>query len=98
MGFISSLLFQKNLREINAQPTIMKRSFFMSWSNPPYDFSLDLYALVMAKDSKLRIARFKVEFLKRLQGESKWNLGVASRYKFVVRTLKYSLMLRRAMK
>jgi glycosyltransferase involved in cell wall biosynthesis len=98
MGFISSLLFQKSLREINAQPTIMKRSFFMSWSNPPNDFSLDLYALVMAKDSKLRIARFKVEFLKRLQGESKWNLGFASRYKFVIRTIKYSLKLRRGMK
>jgi hypothetical protein len=98
MGFVSSLLFQKSLREINAQPTIMKRSFFMSWSNPPNDFSLDLYALVMAKDAQLRIARFKVKFLKRLQGESKWNLGFASRYKFIIRTMKYSLKLRKEMK
>jgi glycosyltransferase involved in cell wall biosynthesis len=95
MGFISTLLFQKSLREINAQPTIIKRSFFMSWSNPPNDFSLDLYALVMAKNSKLKIARFKVQFLKRLQGESKWNFGFASRFKFIIRTIKYSIKLRR---
>ncbi len=97
MGFITSLLFQKRLQEVNAQPTLMDRSIYVSWSDPPNDFSLDLYALVMAKTAKLKIARFKVNFLKRLEGESNWNFGFASRYKFAIRTMKYSLQLRKRM-
>jgi glycosyltransferase involved in cell wall biosynthesis len=94
MGLITSLLFQKRLWEVNAQPTLMNRSIFVSWLNPPNDFSLDLYALVMAKNEKMKIARFKVKFLKRLGGKSKWNSGFLSRYKFIIRTMKYSLKLR----
>jgi glycosyltransferase involved in cell wall biosynthesis len=97
MGFITSLLFQKRLQEVNAQPTLMNRSIYVSWSDPPNDFSLDLYALVMAKNLNLKIARFKVDFLKRLEGESKWNSGFFSRYKFIVRTIKYSMLLRKTM-
>jgi glycosyltransferase involved in cell wall biosynthesis len=97
MGFITSLLFQKRLQEVNAQPTLMERSIYVSWSDLPNDFSLDLYALVMAKTVNLKIARFEVNFLKRLEGESKWNSGFASRYKFIIRTIKYSLQLRKRM-
>jgi glycosyltransferase involved in cell wall biosynthesis len=97
MGLITSLLFQTPLREVNAQPTIMTRSVFVSWLNPPNDFSLDLYALVMAKNSSRRIARFEVKFLERIEGESKWNSGFLSRYKFIARTIKYSLRLRKGM-
>ena len=97
MGFVTSLLFQVRLQEVTAQPTLMNRSVYVSWSDPPEDFSLDLYALVMAKNMNLKIARFKVNFLKRLEGESKWNSGFVSRYKFVFRTIKYSLLLRKTM-
>jgi glycosyltransferase involved in cell wall biosynthesis len=97
MGILMSLLFQIRLREVNAQPTLMRRTFFMSWVNPPNDFSIDLYSLVMAKKRRLKIARFKVEFLKRLQGESSWNFSLMSRSKFISRTLKYSLKLRRSL-
>jgi hypothetical protein len=51
----------------------------------------------MAKTANLKIARFEVNFLKRLEGESKWNSGFVSRYKFVIRTIKYSLLLRKRM-
>jgi glycosyltransferase involved in cell wall biosynthesis len=97
MGFVTSLLFQIRLQEVNAQPTLMNRSVYVSWPDPPEDFSLDLYALVMAKNMNLKVARFKVNFLKRLEGESKWNSGFVSRYKFVFRTIKYSLLLRKTM-
>ena len=95
MGLMASLLFQKRLREVNAQPTVIKSSIFMSWLNPPTDFSLDLYALVMAKSQNLKIARFKVKFLRRIEGESTWNTGFSSRYKFISRTLEYSIDLRK---
>jgi glycosyltransferase involved in cell wall biosynthesis len=96
MGILATLLFQKHLREINAQPTIMTRSSYVSWLNPPNDFSLDLYALVMAKKQKLSISRFPVDFPPRYYGASKWNTGVVSRVKFAKRTLVYSLSLRKS--
>jgi hypothetical protein len=93
MGFLCSLLFKTSLFEINAQPTIMKRSLFETWTNPPRDFSLDLYALVFAKKRNLEISRAKFDFSKRTSGHSTWNFGLKSRYKMVSRTIKYALSL-----
>jgi glycosyltransferase involved in cell wall biosynthesis len=93
MGFLCSLLFKTSLFEINAQPTIMKRSLFETWINPPMDFSLDLYALVFAKKRDIKITRAKFNFSKRTSGHSTWNFGLRSRYKMVSRTLEYALSL-----
>lgn len=97
MGLFESILFRRGLFEINAQPTIFRTELVKEWKNPPYDFSLDLYALVMASKGGVKIARFPVNFLPRQFGESKWNLGFRSRVKFIRRTLSYSFALRRAL-
>jgi glycosyltransferase involved in cell wall biosynthesis len=97
MGLFESILFRRKLFEINAQPTIFRTELVKEWKNPPYDFSLDLYALVMASKGGFKIARFPVKFLPRQFGESKWNLGFRSRVKFIRRTLSYSFVLRRAL-
>lgn len=98
MGFLSSAIFKSRLYEVNAQPTLLTRDFFDSWSNPPHDFSLDLYALVQARRAGLQIGRFKVKFLKRMHGESKWNSGFTSRLKFIIRTLIFCRTLRKSIK
>jgi glycosyltransferase involved in cell wall biosynthesis len=97
MGLFESTLFGRRLFEINAQPTIFRTEILKKWKNPPPDFSLDLYALVMASKGGVKIARFPVKFLPRQFGKSKWNLGFRSRIKFIRRTLSYSFMLRRAL-
>jgi glycosyltransferase involved in cell wall biosynthesis len=97
MGLFESILFRRRLFEINAQPTIFRTELVKEWKNPPTDFSLDLYALVMAGKGGFKIARFPVKFLPRQFGESKWNLGFRSRVKFITRTLSYSFVLRRAL-
>jgi glycosyltransferase involved in cell wall biosynthesis len=97
MGLFESILFRRRLFEINAQPTIFRTEVLKKWKNPPFDFSLDLYALVMASKGGVKIARFPVNFLPRQFGESKWNLGFKSRIKFIRRTLSYSFVLRRAL-
>jgi glycosyltransferase involved in cell wall biosynthesis len=97
MGFFESLLFRQNLREINAQPTIFRRSFISEWTDAPKDFSLDLYALVLANSNGLKIKRFPVSFYPRMNGNSKWNTSVYSRIRFIFRTLRYSLELRRSL-
>lgn len=94
MGLMMSVLFKRSLMEINAQPTLFKREFIADWSSPPRDFSLDLYALIMARRRGMKVARFKVHFLPRIHGHSKWNFGLTSRLKFIRRTLNYAFILR----
>lgn len=95
MSLFETILFGANIRDVNAQPTIFGRDFFLKWKSAPTDFSLDLYAYVMAKKSGLQVRRFPVLFVAREHGESNWNLNWRSRYKFVSRTVKFSFALRK---
>ena len=49
MSLYETIILHTRLSDINAQPTIFSKEFFEKWENPPYDFSLDLYAYYMAK-------------------------------------------------
>ena len=98
MSIFETLLLRRRLFDINAQPNIFHRSFFASWHEPPRDFSLDLYALFMARASDMNIIRVPVIFPPREHGHSTWNVGFASRLKFIKRTIKYSFELRRKMR
>jgi glycosyltransferase involved in cell wall biosynthesis len=95
MSLFCSTLFKTRLFEINAQPTIMTRVLFESWSNPPEDFSLDLYSLLVAKRAKVKIIRYKFAFEDRSHGHSSWNFGIKSRLKMILRTLRYAWSLYR---
>ena len=88
----------ERLHDINAQPNIFHRSFFESWDNPPHDFSLDLYALYMAKKRKISVVRFDVLFPERIHGTSSWNTGFAAKKKFIKRTLDFSSKLKKRLK
>ncbi len=83
------------LYDINAQPNIFPRSFFTAWENPPHDFSFDLYVLYTAKKANLQIKRFTVPFLARQHGHSSWNTGLKSKWKFIKRTIQFSLELKK---
>lgn len=95
MGWFESLYFRKPMKDINAQPNIFPRDFYEKWDNPPHDFSLDLYAVFMAQQQGLPVVRFPVLFPKRQHGQSKWNTGLKSKWKFIRRTLEYSKKLKR---
>jgi glycosyltransferase involved in cell wall biosynthesis len=95
MSIFEILLLRKLMWDINAQPTMFHKDFFMKWESPPDDFSLDLYAYFMAKKTKLIIKRFPVLFAKRAYGVSNWNVSFLSKYRFIKRTLVYSLDLYR---
>lgn len=91
MGLFETIYFKMPMDDINAQPNIFPREFYQSWYNPPYDFSLDLYAVYMAKKSGLPLRRFPVLFPERTHGESKWNNeGLKSKWKFIKRTVLFS--------
>ena len=95
MSIFETLLLRKFMWDINAQPTMFHRKFFLTWNKPPKDFSLDLYAYYIAKKSRLRVKRFPVVFAERAHGVSNWNVSFISKYHFIKRTLLYSFGLQK---
>jgi glycosyltransferase involved in cell wall biosynthesis len=98
MAIFETIFLRRLMWDINAQPTIFHREFFLTWDSPPDDFSLDLYAYYMAIQSGLKIKRFPVIFSERAYGISHWNVNFTSKYRFIKRTLIYSFGLHRRMK
>lgn len=97
MSAFETLLLQRPLWDINAQPTMFSRRFFETWTAPPFDFSLDLYAYYQAVVSGRPVYRFPVEFRSRAHGVSHWNVNWAAKKKFIKRTVDFSFQLKRSM-
>jgi len=97
MSVFETLLFKKRMFDINAQPTVFSKQFFKSLPTPPNDFALDLFFYFHAVQKGLTIHRFPVLFGKRFAGTSTWNTGLLARYKFIKRTIEFSLKLKRNM-
>lgn len=95
MSLFETCYLRKRLYDINAQPNIFPKIFYDGWENPPHDFSLDLYALYMARTKNLKVVRFPVLFPERIHGESKWNTGLKSKWKFIKRTIEFSVNLKK---
>jgi len=98
MSAFESIYLGVKLWDINAQPNIFHRSFYESWTNPPHDFSLDLYALYRAQKQKLHIVRFDVLFPERVHGQSNWNTSLKGKWKFIKRTVDFSFTLKGTLK
>lgn len=94
MSIFETILMRTHLWEINAQPNIFHKSFFAKWQNAPHDFSLDLFVYYLAKKMGLKIIRFPVLFPPRVHGTSSWNNSFADKWKFIKRTVRFSLALR----
>lgn len=95
MSCFETLLLGRRFWDINAQPTMFSRRFFATWDDPPKDFSLDLYAYYLARAQGLTVHRFPVYFGKRAHGVSHWNVNWAAKWKFIRRTVDFSLELRK---
>jgi glycosyltransferase involved in cell wall biosynthesis len=95
MSFFETILLARPMWDINAQPTMFSRRFFESWTAPPDDFSLDLYAYFQAQRYGLKVHRFPVRFGERAHGVSHWNVNWAAKRKFIRRTVDFSLQLKK---
>ena len=98
MSLFETLLLARPMRDINAQPTLFSRGFYRSWQSPPHDFSLDLFAYHQALVAGLEVQRFPVRFGERAHGVSHWNVNWMAKWRFIHRTLAYSLQLKRTLK
>jgi glycosyltransferase involved in cell wall biosynthesis len=95
MSVFETLLLGRPMWDINAQPTMFSRSFFERWETPPSDFSIDLYAYYHAQAKDLSVHRFPVRFGERAHGVSHWNVNWAAKRKFILRTVDFSLQLKK---
>ena len=95
MSIFETVLMAKPMWDINAQPTMFSRDFFATWQSPPHDFSLDLYAYYQAQQQGLKVYRFPVKFGERAHGVSHWNVNWAAKWKFIRRTVDFSLQLKK---
>jgi glycosyltransferase involved in cell wall biosynthesis len=89
MSCFETMLLRKKLWDINAQPNLFHRSFYKTWHNPPHDFSLDLYALYLARQQKLNMVRFPIVFGNRLYGQGS-NASLKQKWRLSIRTIGYS--------
>lgn len=96
MSLFETCYLHERLYDINAQPNIFPKTFYSEWKEPPFDFSLDLYALYMARKKGLKVVRFPVMFPERIYGESKWNTGFSAKWKFIKRTVAFSVKLKKS--
>jgi glycosyltransferase involved in cell wall biosynthesis len=95
MSVFETLLLARPMFDINAQPTMFSRKFLEKWKFPPEDFSLDLYAYFQARKCYLEVRRLPVRFGSRVYGTSHWNVNWKSKWKFIRRTVKFSLHLKK---
>lgn len=94
MSIFESLLFQKILCDINAQPNFISKKFFKSLSAPPTDSTLDLFYYYMILKHKISLIRFPVHFLPRRHGKSHWNQNIGRKVMFILDTIKSSCKIR----
>lgn len=98
MTALASLMLGTVVRDINAQPKLFPREFLGLMKQPPYDFSLDLYALYLARRHGYQIVTLPVVFARRLHGEAKGGGSLALKWKLTKRTLAFMWQLRRSIR
>jgi polyisoprenyl-phosphate glycosyltransferase len=94
MSLLSTVVLRQKLFDINAQPKLFCRTFYASWQSPPQDFSLDLYLLYMARRRGLPVEEIDVLFKDRVHGQSRWAYNWRSKYRTILRTVRYIFQLK----
>ena len=89
MSICVTMIFGHKLRDINAQPKIFPRNFLTQIKEPPNDFSLDLYILLVAKIKNYKIIEHPLKIYERVAGEAKGGGSLLLKIKLTLRTLKY---------
>jgi glycosyltransferase involved in cell wall biosynthesis len=95
MTVVARILLGIEIRDINAQPKLFPRTFLSRMQNPPKDFSLDLYALFIARRHGCKLLYLPVVFGRRLHGEAKGGGSLSLKWKLTKRTWNFMWQLRR---
>ena len=96
MSMISWMLLGHWFDDINGQPKVFRRKIYDSvfFNDPPKDFSLDLFLLLVCRKLKIDWVSFPVKFGNRLGGESKGGENPRLKWSIVLRTVAFIWQLR----
>lgn len=94
MAAFESAALGRALWDVHGQPTLLPRAFFESWQDPPLDFSLDVFALALARPRGLRVLRLPVAFGARRHGMGS-NETLKAKLRYSRRTIGAAVGLRR---
>lgn len=94
MQLIFSLVLNKKLEDINAQPNLFFREDLNLVLNGPNDFALDIYTYIEFKKLNYNIYRFDVAFSNRNAGVSKSSENIFMKLKTSLRFIKYLFKLK----
>tara|TARA_B100001029_G_scaffold177337_1_gene181854 strand:+ start:975 stop:1679 length:705 start_codon:yes stop_codon:yes gene_type:complete len=95
MGVLATYILKMKLYEINAQPTIFSKELVKKLDHAPKDFRFDTYVYWMAMKNNYKVIRDEFNFPKRKYGNSKWNFGFISRFKFSKLLINYFYKLKK---
>jgi glycosyltransferase involved in cell wall biosynthesis len=98
MSILSSIALGTRINDVNAQPKIFPRGLFNKFENPPWDFSLDLYLLYLARSLGYTCLTVPVNFHTRVSGVAKGGGSIKLKVKLTKRTFSYILKLRAELK
>lgn len=94
MSILATLIFGKKLTDINAMPKLFPREFTKYMKEPPEDFSLDVYFLMIATREKYKIIEHEVKWDERKYGEAKGGGSIKAKLKITIQTIKRILQLK----
>ncbi len=89
MSIYVNIFLKINIEDINAQPKMFYKNFLLHFENPPKDFSLDLFFLIVAIKNKYKIIEQNVYFKTRKYGIAKGGGNLYGKLKLIIRTVKY---------
>ena len=95
MSVLCSIILNKGLTEINAQPFFFNRKEFLKWKKPFKNLALDMYAFYKLSKKNNKIIRIEVEQKQRQRGTSSWNKSFFSKIflakDFIIAAIKLKL-------
>jgi len=94
MSTIVNFLFKTSISDINAQPKMFNKKILKKFKNPPNDFSLDLYFLLIAYFNNYKIIEHSIYWGKRYSGVSKGGDNLIGKVKLTIRSIKFIINLK----
>lgn len=94
MSVFVNFMFKTSINDINAQPKMFNKKILKKFINPPYDFSLDLYFLLIAYVNNYKTIEHPIYWDKRYSGESKGGDSLLGKVKLTIRSIKYIINLK----
>ena len=94
MSTFVNFIFKTSIRDINAQPKIFNKQILKKFKNPPNDFSLDLYFLLIAYFNNYKIIEYPIYCGKRYSGNAKGGGSLIGKVKLTIRSIKFIIDLK----